>query len=505
MRSLKTALLATAVALAPFAAGATDGPSYQHVLLISVDGMHAIDLTNYINSHPNSTFRQLSYHGTVFPNAYTTAPSDSFPGMIAQVTGASPKTADIFYDDSYDRTFFAAGSDCHGAPGTETNWSEALDRNPDLLTGGGTLGQPLTQIDPAKLPLRLVDGVCTKVLPHQFIHANTVFEVIKVAGKRTAWSDKHPAYEILNGPSGKGIDDLYTPEINSLIPGQKKDYTTSFAEVRVYDGIKVRSVLNEINGLNSTGTQEVGVPAVMGMNFQAVSVGQKLAKAGYADDPALVGGYVDATGTPGKALERNLTFVDKSLGRMVRLLDENHLRDSTLIIVSAKHAQSPIDRTTRVAVDDAPYTKTPGYAFHIADDVGLVWLDPSHRTPEGLEQAKAYLEANKALLHVKTVLDAGSLSEIYRSPLVDDHTPDFITIVDHGVIYTGGSKLSEHGGFDNEDRNVALLVSAPRLEGTVDYEFVETKQIAPTILTALGLDPNKLLGVQKEGTQQLPY
>ena len=502
MRSLKTALLASAMALAPLAAGAA---SYQHVLLVSVDGMHAIDLTNYINSHPNSTFRHLSYHGTVFPNAYTTAPSDSFPGMVAQVTGASPKTADVFYDDSFDRTLFAAGSNCAGQPGVETNWSESLDRNQNLITAGGTLGQVLTQLDPAKLPLGLVDGVCAPVYPHQFIHANTVFEVIKAAGLRTAWSDKHPAYEILNGPSGQGIDDLYTPEVNSLIPGQTHDYTTSFAEIRVYDSTKVTAVLNEINGLDSTGTRQVGVPAVMGMNFQAVSVGQKLAKAGYADNPALVGGYTDAVGTPGNALEKQLTFVDNSIGRMVRLLIENHLRDSTLIIVSAKHGQSPIDRATRLAVDDAPYTKTPGYAFHIADDVGLVWLDPNHRTPGELAQAKAYLEANKAALHVRTVLDAASLSEIYISPLVDAHTPDFITIVDHGVIYTGGTKLAEHGGFDNDDRNVAMLVSSPKLEGTINYNFVETKQIAPTILTALGLDPNKLLGVQKEGTQRLPY
>lgn len=504
MRSLKTTLLASAMALSPLAAGAT-GPAYQHVLLISVDGMHAIDLTNFINSHPNSALRHLSYHGTVFPNAYTTAPSDSFPGMVAQITGASPKTSDVFYDDGFDRSLFAAGSNCAGPPGVETNLSEALDRNQNLITAGGRLGQVLTQLDPAKLPLGLTNGVCAPVYPHQFIHANTVFEVIKAAGLRTAWSDKHPAYEILNGPSGKGIDDLYTPEVNSLIPGQKGDYTTSFAEIRAYDSTKVSSVLNEINGLDSTGGHKVGVPAVMGMNFQAVSVGQKLAKAGYADNPALVGGYSDAIGTPGNALQKQLGFVDYSIGRMVRLLNQNHLQNSTLIIVSAKHGQSPIDRTTRVAVDDAPYTKTPGYAFHIADDVGLVWLDPNQRTPEGLEQAKAYLEANKALLHVKTVLDAASLSEIYNSPLADKHTPDFITIVDHGVIYTGGSKLSEHGGFDNEDRNVALLVSAPRLEGTVDYNFVETKQIAPTILTALGLNPNKLLGVQKEGTQTLPY
>ena len=41
--------------------------------------------------------------------------------------------------------------------------------------------------------------------------------------------------------------------------------------------------------------------------------------------------------------------------------------------------------------------------------------------------------------------------------------PDFIAITDHGVICTGGSKLAEHGGFSDDDRNVALLVSSPQV------------------------------------------
>jgi len=50
------------------------------------------------------------------------------------------------------------------------------------------------------------------VYPHSYLKVNTVFEVARAAGLRTAWSDKHPAYEILNGPSGAGVQDLFTPE-----------------------------------------------------------------------------------------------------------------------------------------------------------------------------------------------------------------------------------------------------------------------------------------------------
>jgi hypothetical protein len=72
-------------------------------------------------------------------------------------------------------------------------------------------------------------------------------------------------------------------------------------------------------------------------------------------------------------------------------------------------------------------------------------------------------------------------------------------------VYTGSlKKQAEHGGFANDDTKVMLLVSNPSLRKSTSYQFVETKQVAPTILRILGLDPNKLEAVQKEGTAVLP-
>ena len=506
MKRLRNILLAASAACGlAVAAPAHAGSRFQHVLLISVDGLHAVDLQNWLQSHPSGTIAGLARNATIFPNAFTTAPSDSFPGMLAQVTGATSGTTGVYYDDSYDRTLFAPRSNCQGEPGSEVAYAENIDRDQSLVTAGGTLGQPLTQIDPAKLPMQKVGSTCAPLLPHQFLRANTIFEVIKAAGLRTAWSDKHPSYEILNGPSGHGIDDLFTPEINSLIPGQTKDDNTkSFAATRSYDLRKVTAVVNEIKGMDSTGKTQVGVPAIFGMNFQAVSVGQKLAKGGIGDAAGLVGGYLDANATPGNALSEQLAFVENSLGIMVYWLQVNHLRDSTLIIVSAKHGQSPIDRSLRKAVDDEPYNDAPGAAFHIADDVGLVWLKPQTRAAN-VAAAKSFLLAHADQLGIQLLLDPASLGSYYRDPARDSRTPDFVAVSKHGVIYTGGSKLSEHGGFDFEDRNVALMVSAPRLAHTVNYKLVETKQIAPSILGALGLDATKLDGVRIEGTQALPF
>jgi hypothetical protein len=524
-----TAIMAAAVSMGSHSAVA-DGPAvgsdYEHVLLISVDGMHAVDLANWIQAHPDSNFAKLANTGIIYPNAFTTAPSDSYPGMIAQVTGASPKTAGLFYDDSYDRTVFRSKAfftskgmtdpGCVGGAGAELTNFEELDRSFNFSTGlvadiagGGTLGQVLTQLDPDNMQRRLVAGKCEPVFPHQYIRTNTIFEVIKAAGGVTAWSDKHPAYEVLSGPSGKGIDDLFAPEINSqmILPGapQGVDNTTSYAAVRAYDSLKVNAVINWINGLNSTATAHPGVPAIFGMNFQAVSVGQKLATAGFGDDPKLTGGYVNGNGAPGTALTMQFEFVDDALGKFSQALSKQGLNGSTLIIVSAKHGQSPIDVKDRVIQSDAPLQKVPGFGTHgfeICDDEGLVWLDPAVQK-DRYEDAKAYLLANAATLHISQLLDRTSLTPLYGDPFENSRVPDFIAVTDHGVICTSGTKLAEHGGFSDDDRNVALLLSAPNLKPQIVETLVNTTQIAPTILSALGLDPNRLKGARLEGTRVL--
>jgi predicted AlkP superfamily pyrophosphatase or phosphodiesterase len=122
MRKLNRLLFAVSAALLVAMTWSAQTPAnpLSHVLLISIDGLHAVDLSNYITSHPNSALAALASHGIQYPNALTTAPSDSFPGLTAQVTGATPRSAGVFYDVSYDRSLFPPGSNCVGSPGTVT-------------------------------------------------------------------------------------------------------------------------------------------------------------------------------------------------------------------------------------------------------------------------------------------------------------------------------------------------------------------------------------------------
>jgi hypothetical protein len=455
----------------------------RHVLLISVDGMHAVDLANYVQMHPNSTLARLSGAGVTYPNASASRPSDSFPGLLAMITGGSPAATGVFYDVSYDRALSAPGSNCARA-GTEVAYDESVDKNPDALDGGGG-------IDPTKLPGD-ARKACAPVYPHEYLRVNTLFEVIKAAGGRTAWSDKHPAYDLVNGPSGHGVDDLFTPEINA------NGTTKSVAKTEAYDDLKVLAILNEIDGKDHTGAQQTGVPTLFGMNFQAVSVAQKLAG----------GGYTDAKGTPSAMLTDALDHTDASLGKMMDELQKNNLLASTVVIVSAKHGQSPIDPTKKQIVDE---TLIPGVVEAVQagllgrateDSAALLWLTDSSKTADVVTA----LKASQDRLGIQTILAGDSLKPFFNTPAGDSRTPDIVVLPRPGVIYTGATatKIAEHGGFSDDDVHVLLVVSNPQLVPGANTAAVQTTQIAPTILTMLGIDPQMLQAVQLEKTPALP-
>src|SRR5947209_14227747 len=88
------------------------GAKADRVLLISIAGMHDFDLTRFIAAHPDSALAKLRARSALYTHALAPRPSDSFPGMIALVTGALPKQTGVFYDDTWDRALSPAGSDC---------------------------------------------------------------------------------------------------------------------------------------------------------------------------------------------------------------------------------------------------------------------------------------------------------------------------------------------------------------------------------------------------------
>src|SRR5580704_16746925 len=280
----------------------------KHVVLLSIDGMHAVDFYNC--SHgiagvnggnpycPNMA--ALSRHAINYVAAVSSKPSDSFPGLAAIVSGGSPKSTGLYYDVAYDRSLDPpatttgtglAGGSCtpYGIPaGTTTDYDQGIDID-DTLLNGGAPGAAVTEggiasIDPKKLVRDPQQG-CAPVFPWNFIRTNTIFGVVHAAGGYTAWIDKHPSYSMAGGPGGKGLDDYYSPEVSSgviALPGVTTSlgvscdpvrdttpggsaWNSSFDNIQCYDALRVKALLRQIAGKTHSGAPAV-VPTVFGMN-----------------------------------------------------------------------------------------------------------------------------------------------------------------------------------------------------------------------------------------------
>ena len=577
---------AAALALPPATPSVADDRDrdVKHVLVISVDGMHQADLDWYLKNHQNSALAKLAGTGVQYTANSTSRPSDSFPGLLAFFTGGTPISHGVFYDDTYDHTLYPpsaanGGKECSGPAGTEVSNFEYLDSSWNIAAGQVT--DLWNVLDPTHMAGRKTeDGGCVPVYPHMYLknRTNTVFEVIHEAGLHTAWSDKHPAYEILSGHSGKGLDELYAPEINSTsvsftlnslnpvkypnnpascdpiapthcdvtLPGGKvvsfgNDWTTDPAETRLYDQIKVQRVLNWIDGLEADGKTRdpKGTPAIYGMNFQAVSVAQKVTKAmqctGAHPEDALSlksictapffvrGGYYPDL-SPQPPLQQSLDYVDGALGSMLAELQKGGHLNSTLFIVGAKHGQSPNDVSTlhmkpgnnpfaiKDVADPADVLSAAGISLaqETADDVSLLWLT-NHTDTAAAVSALRNPAFNVRIGKIYADVPAADapVKDVWGDP-AGGRVPDIIIQPLHGTIYSGSAaKLSEHGGFTgttptiaNEDDNThtALVVSNPHLAPGVVNTATSNMQIAPTILKALGLDPQALNAVRREGT-----
>jgi len=524
----------------------------RHVLLVSIDGMHALDLENCVAAKTCPNLAALTETGINYTRTSTSKPSDSFPGLMAIVTGGTPKLVGAYYDVAYDRVLAPPAADTgngvlHGTcsvgrpNGTRTEYEEGVEIDQTKLNGGSTAYAPtdggVKSIDPDKL-IRDPFNSCKPVYPWNFIRANTVYGVIHHAGGYTAWSDKHAVYAAVSGPTGtstpSNVDDYYSPEVNSNsmdLPGVKTatgldcsklpnnngdDWTTDFDNIKCYDQLKVNAVVNWIHGKSHLGTGAAPVPTLFGMNFQAVSVGQKLIENG------VFGGYQDAAGTPTPSMLGEIKFVDAAIGQFVSALKQTGLLESTTIIITAKHGQSPIDTHRFFPIpgssgaNGTPPSAVLGSNFlpdselnqigSTEDDISLLWLKPNTSTPD----AVSLLETNAKEAGIGEILYGPSLETAFDKPGLpaeggDPRTPDIIVLPNIGVVYTGSKKKqAEHGGFAPDDTNVMLLVSNPKIHEKSVTTFVETTQVAPTILRILGLDPGSLDAVRKEGTAVLP-
>ena len=320
---------------------AADHPAAR-VLLLSVDGLHAVDLANWIAVHPHSSLAELSARGVTYTNAHSPM-ADPAAGLMALTTGGTPISTGIVSNNGYDHVLASANSDCktRGA---------VLNLDASFRADGS--------FDATKAPLDPLSG-CTPLQPHNLLHVNTIFEVVREKIGPTAWAGENAATtDLLRGPSGKGLDDA-----------------CGFAATApsVGDEARVAIVLHWIDGQDCKGTAG-RVPALFGMSFASLAAAQASA------------GYTDAAGTPSDGLEKRFQFIDQAIGRIMQELKTNQLFDTTWIFVTSPYGQSPMDQRRRrlipiTHVREVVDSIQPGLAAHVTGgNVAMIWLSNPTKT-----------------------------------------------------------------------------------------------------------------------------
>src|SRR6202022_2740065 len=133
--------------------------------------------------------------------------------------------------------------------------------------------------------------------------------------------------------------------------------------------------------------------AIFGMNFQSVSVGEKLVNpilscsrnpTSTCDPNYFPGGYEPGTLKFTPQMAQAMAYVDGALGSMADELKDKGLWESTEFIISAKHGQSPIDPSKLHKIGDAVSpiltAKGIGIGQNTEDDVSLIWLADPRQT-----------------------------------------------------------------------------------------------------------------------------
>ena len=212
-----------------------------------------------------------------------------------------------------------------------------------------------------------------------------------------------------------------------------------------FDDLKIEALINQIGGLDHSGKIAVGVPALFGAALQVFRFAQTLP----------TGGYTDAKGTPSAPLQEAIEHTDQSIGKLVSALKARGLFDSTMIVISAKHGQSPMDRSKLKSVDDS---LIPGLVNKVQNglvalaysdgDIMSIWLTDQSQTEKVGEVLSQ--PANQSAAGIQQVLWGDSLKLLANDPKHDSRIPDLVVMPNLGVVYypPDDKSIAGHGGLE---------------------------------------------------------
>jgi len=277
---------------------------------------------------------------------------------------------------------------------------------------------------------------------------------------------------------------------------------------------------NWTNGNWANGTRNsAGSSSPYGANFQAITWAQQNS------------GYLDAAGTPNATFKTALHTADARLGTFLKDLKAAGTLDSTLLLLGSKQGQGPINPKNLEVSDPQTVINGAGVpvAFFVGEDGGIVSSLPSQRI---LCPSSAVYETNFIFLRPTDVASErlrhpnrqaepprqfqprysiryrrrrSFATNGYGSPYLDPRVPDLVIETKPNVLWNVGFEIMDHGGFLPQDLNVPLLAYNPILWPLNITLVVSNRQVASTLLHALGLPLAQVNGYRFGEAPVLPY
>lgn len=377
---------------------AEDHPA-EHIILLNVEGLHALDLDTYVAAHPHSALAELSTRAVVYTNAHLAWNTEA-AGLLALVTGGTP-----------------------------------------LSTGVYTAGQSCTPQSP---------------------RVNSILDLVHAHGGRTAWAGS--AAEI------------------SLLEGRTHDALTDTAPTHT---------AAETMQMLERWMASPNPPQITGATFQEFATGQ-----------AATDAYVPL-GTMSPVLETVLDRFDKELAKLIGTLQSSALYDRTWIVLTAASTSgSPTQIRTR-ATDAARLRLTIGRAAPHAcvwvDGLAHIWL----KDDAAVQQLAGALAGQRRYLGIGDILTPARLRLALAPPEADERRPALVLVPSTGMGWTSSSS-GMPARFEDQNANVALVISGPQFRDRRDPTSVPTTETAALLLRALGMEKLDLEALHREHSPALP-
>ena len=447
------------------------------VLLLNIEGMHALDLSLWVAAHPSSALAELSRRGVTYTNAHVPW-ADPAVGLVAVVTGGSPRSTGIVTVDGYDRSLSSLGSAC-GTTGARAG-------APIPLNSGAAHAENAQTVQRLALDPRLG---CAPVTPHALLRVNTLFEIVHARSGRSAWAGNSAALtDLLRGPSGQGLDEACDASESTDVRVDSVPFEAK------QDASRVDALLKWIDGRDCSG-RVASVPEIFGATLTAFDAAERDG----------MSAYQSYDGRPSATVNQALTATDGQVLRILAALKKKHLYDTTWIVVTAAFGEGAISPRRSKSIDASSLAAAAdsverSAVMHVAaDGPAMLWLRDGAKTG----QVIAALAKQADALGISTIASGAELALTMNAPSEDPRMPDIVIEPRESIRYSvRGSHID--GGDREDETHVPLLISGVQFTGRVDKTWVPVTQVAPLLMRALGMDKFDLDALHHEHTPALP-